>query len=92
VIVHNVGHMVFGPAEAFTPEQFAELYDVNVLSTQRVNRAAPASKARPRSAGLGVEQQRGRRYAALSFAILCSKGGHGSLGGALRARAGTLGR
>jgi NAD(P)-dependent dehydrogenase (short-subunit alcohol dehydrogenase family) len=40
VIVHNAGLMVFGPAEAFTPEQFAELYDVNVLSTQRVNRAA----------------------------------------------------
>jgi NAD(P)-dependent dehydrogenase (short-subunit alcohol dehydrogenase family) len=39
VVVHNAGHMVFGPAEAFTPE-FAELYDVNVLSTQRVNRAA----------------------------------------------------
>src|SRR3981081_1079039 len=40
VIVHNAGHMVFGPAEAFTPEQLAELYDVNVLSPQRVNRAA----------------------------------------------------
>src|SRR3984893_18131439 len=40
VIVHNAGHMVFGPAEAFTPEQLAELYNVNVLSTQRVNRAA----------------------------------------------------
>jgi NAD(P)-dependent dehydrogenase (short-subunit alcohol dehydrogenase family) len=40
VVVHNAGHMVFGPAEAFTPEQFAQLYDVNVLSTQRVNRAA----------------------------------------------------
>lgn len=40
VIVHNAGHMVFGPAEAFTPEQLAELYDVNVMSTQRVNRAA----------------------------------------------------
>jgi len=39
VVMHNAGHMVFGPAEAFTPEQFAELYDVNVLSTQRVNRA-----------------------------------------------------
>jgi len=39
VVVHNAGHMVFGPAEAFTPEQFAELYDINVLSTQRVNRA-----------------------------------------------------
>ena len=40
VIVHSAGHMVFGPAEAFTPEQLAQLYDVNVLSTQRVNRAA----------------------------------------------------
>ncbi|CAM5774681.1 short-chain dehydrogenase/reductase [Labrys miyagiensis] len=38
-VVHNAGHMSFGPAEAFTPEQFAELYDINVLSTQRVNRA-----------------------------------------------------
>ena len=40
VVVHNAGHMVFGPAEAFTPEQLGELYDINVLSTQRVNRAA----------------------------------------------------
>jgi NAD(P)-dependent dehydrogenase (short-subunit alcohol dehydrogenase family) len=40
VMMHNAGHMVFGPAEAFTPEQLAELYDINVLSTQRVNRAA----------------------------------------------------
>ena len=39
VLMHNAGHMVFGPAEAFTPEQYAQLYDVNVLSTQRVNRA-----------------------------------------------------
>jgi NAD(P)-dependent dehydrogenase (short-subunit alcohol dehydrogenase family) len=40
VVIHNAGHMVFGPAEAFTPEQLAEQYDVNVISTQRVNRAA----------------------------------------------------
>ena len=40
VLIHNAGHMVFGPAEAFTPKQLAELYDVNVLSTQRMNRAA----------------------------------------------------
>jgi len=32
--------MAFGPAEAFTPEQLAQLYDTNVLSAQRVNRAA----------------------------------------------------
>lgn len=40
VVIHNAGHMVFGPAEAFTPEQYALLYDVNVLGTQRVNRVA----------------------------------------------------
>ncbi len=40
VVIHNAGHMAFGPAEAFMPEQLAELYDINVLSTQRVNRAA----------------------------------------------------
>src|SRR3984893_2566559 len=39
VLIHNAGHMVFGPAEAFTPEQLTQLYDVNVLNTQRVNRA-----------------------------------------------------
>jgi NAD(P)-dependent dehydrogenase (short-subunit alcohol dehydrogenase family) len=32
--------MVFGPAEAFTPEQLSDVYDINVVSTQRVNRAA----------------------------------------------------
>ena len=40
VIIHNAGHMVFGAAEAFTPEQLLQVYDTNVLSTQRVNRAA----------------------------------------------------
>lgn len=40
VVVHNAGHMSFGPAEAFLPEQFSQLYDINVLGTQRVNRAA----------------------------------------------------
>ncbi|GGT11149.1 SDR family oxidoreductase [Streptomyces chromofuscus] len=39
VVVHNVGHMVLGPTESFTPEQIAEIYDTNVISTQRVNRA-----------------------------------------------------
>jgi NAD(P)-dependent dehydrogenase (short-subunit alcohol dehydrogenase family) len=40
VVIHNAGHMVYGPTEAFTPEQLAAAYDINVLSTQRVNRAA----------------------------------------------------
>lgn len=40
VVVHNAGHMVFGPAEAFLPEQLVQQYEVNVVGTQRVNRAA----------------------------------------------------
>ncbi|HTT91542.1 MAG TPA: SDR family NAD(P)-dependent oxidoreductase [Acidimicrobiales bacterium] len=40
VIVHNAGHMVLGPAAAFTPEQYANVFDINVLGAQRVNRAA----------------------------------------------------
>jgi len=47
VVVHNAGHMVLGPAEAFTPEELVAVYDVNVLSTQRVNRAVlPHMRAR----------------------------------------------
>jgi len=55
VLVHNAGHMGFGPAEAFTPEQLAQLYDVNVVGTQRVNRAAlPAMRAAGRGLVLWV--------------------------------------
>ncbi|WP_370677125.1 SDR family oxidoreductase [Pleomorphomonas sp. PLEO] len=47
VLIHNAGHMAYGPAEAFTPEQYALLYDINVVSTQRVNRAVlPHMRAR----------------------------------------------
>ena len=47
VIIHNAGHMVVGAMEAFSPEQLAELYDINVLSTQRVNQAVlPAMRSR----------------------------------------------
>lgn len=53
VVIHNAGHMVTGPAEAFTTEQLAELYNVNVLSTQRVNRAVLPGM-RHRGSGLVV--------------------------------------
>ena len=47
VLVHNAGHLATGPAEAFTPEQLAALYDMNVLGAQRLNRAAlPHMRAR----------------------------------------------
>ena len=55
VVVHNAERTAFGPAEAFTPEQFAELYDVTVLSTQRVNRAVlPHMRRRGRGLLLGA--------------------------------------
>jgi NAD(P)-dependent dehydrogenase (short-subunit alcohol dehydrogenase family) len=53
VLVHNAGHMVLGPTEAFTVEQVAEVYDVNVLSTQRLN-AAVLPHMRARRSGLLV--------------------------------------
>src|SRR5258707_10586706 len=40
VVIHNAGHMVFGPAEAFTPDQLAEFYDFTFLRTHRVKRSA----------------------------------------------------
>ncbi|MCU0119959.1 SDR family oxidoreductase [Pseudomonas sp. B2M1-30] len=50
VLMHNAGHMVFGSAEAFMPEQYAQLYDINVLGTQRVNRVALPYMRRQRHA------------------------------------------
>ncbi|PUB29842.1 NADP-dependent 3-hydroxy acid dehydrogenase YdfG [Promicromonospora sp. AC04] len=40
VVVHNAGHMVTGPTEAFSTDEIAAVYDTNVLGTQRLNRAA----------------------------------------------------
>ncbi|MGM4902780.1 SDR family oxidoreductase [Tardiphaga sp. 866_E4_N2_1] len=53
VVVHNAGHIVYGPAEAFTAEQLGELFDTNVVSAQRVNRAA-LPQLRKRGEGLLV--------------------------------------
>ncbi|QAY76491.1 SDR family NAD(P)-dependent oxidoreductase [Sphingosinicella sp. BN140058] len=52
VIVHNAGHMTWGPSEAFTPEQLAQIYDINVLGAQRVNRAVLPHM---RAAGRGLQ-------------------------------------
>jgi NAD(P)-dependent dehydrogenase (short-subunit alcohol dehydrogenase family) len=38
--VHNAGHLVIGPTEAFTPGEIARAFDTNVLDAQRVNKAA----------------------------------------------------
>jgi NAD(P)-dependent dehydrogenase (short-subunit alcohol dehydrogenase family) len=53
VVVHNAGHMVLGPLEAFTPEDLSHVYDVNVLGTQR----GTERRSRP---GWPHSSQRGR--------------------------------
>ncbi|KAL8843501.1 MAG: hypothetical protein Q9170_000005 [Blastenia crenularia] len=40
ILIHNAGHMAFGPSEAFTPSQLLTEYDINCVGPQRVNRAA----------------------------------------------------
>ena len=40
VVVHNAGHLYVGYVEAFTAEDIAHLFDINLLGAQRVNRAA----------------------------------------------------
>lgn len=51
VVVNNAGVGSGGYAETFTPEQYRDLYDVNVLGVQRVNRAVLPSM---RKAGTGL--------------------------------------
>ena len=38
-VVHNAGHMNYGPCEAFTPGQYLHLYDINCVGCQRLNQA-----------------------------------------------------
>lgn len=52
VIVHNAGHMNYGPAESFTAEQYLRLYDVNVVGSQRLNIAALPHMRRARKGHL----------------------------------------
>ncbi|KAF1991937.1 short-chain dehydrogenase/reductase SDR [Aulographum hederae CBS 113979] len=53
VLIHNAGHMCLGPTESFTTAQLAHMYDINMLSTQRLNRAV-LSHMRKAQSGLVV--------------------------------------
>ena len=90
VVMHNAGHMVFGPAEA--TEQLAELYDVNVLSTQRQPRSAAAvAQAGQGASGLGFEQQLRRRDTAISRSVFRGQGRYGCARRRVRPRTDALG-
>ena len=49
VVINNAGFAALGVTEAFTPEQFEQLFAVNVLGPVRVNRAVAPAMRRQRS-------------------------------------------
>ena len=81
VVIHNAGHMVLGPTEAFTPEQVAAVYDTNVVSTQRVNRAVlPRMRAQRDGLVLWVGFVKlARRHPAVPRPVLRGQGGEDAL-------------
>lgn len=48
-VIHNAGHMSYGPSESFTAEQYLRLYDVNVVGCQRLNQAVLPHMRKARS-------------------------------------------
>ena len=52
VVVHNAGHMNYGPAESFSADQYLRLYDVNVVGTHRLNQAVLPHMRKQRSGHL----------------------------------------
>jgi len=67
VVIHNAGHMVFGPAEAFTPE----------YSAREPRGIASVAKAEERARSVGFEQQCSGRDSAVSGAVLRGEGRNG---------------
>ncbi|OTA04344.1 short chain dehydrogenase/reductase [Trichoderma parareesei] len=51
-VVHNAGHLCWGPSESFSAKQLLHLYDVNVVGCQRLNQAALPHMRRQRSGHL----------------------------------------
>ena len=49
VVISNAGVAAIGVTEAFTPEQFEQVFDVNVLGVVRVNRAVLPAMRQQRS-------------------------------------------
>jgi hypothetical protein len=63
--------MVLGPTEAFTPEQLAEVYDTNVLSTQRGQPCCIAAPACPGRRAVGLGMSPGTAPAACDGSLSC---------------------
>lgn len=72
VVVNNAGILALGVTEAYTPEQFGHVLDVNVLGSFRVNRAVLPSM-RARRSGLLIQISSGAgRVAIPAMAPYCA--------------------
>lgn len=77
VVINNAGRAAVGVSEAYTPRQFQEVLDVNVIGPVRVNRAVlPAMRARGSGLLVHISSAAGRvtvpamaAYCASKFAL-----------------------
>ena len=61
VVINNAGFAGIGVTEAYTPEQFQQVFDVNVFGVVRVNRAVlPSMRARRKGLLIHVSSGAGR--------------------------------
>src|SRR6185369_3359857 len=60
-VINNAGYAAVGVTEAYTPEQFSRIFDVNVIGAVRVNRAVlPSMRARRSGLLIHVSSGAGR--------------------------------
>jgi NAD(P)-dependent dehydrogenase (short-subunit alcohol dehydrogenase family) len=72
VVINNAGLAALGVTEAYTPEQFQRIFDVNVFGVVRVNRAVLPSM-RQRRSGLLIHVSSGAgRVAVPAMAAYCA--------------------
>ena len=72
VVINNAGVAGIGVTEAFTPEQFQQMFDINVVGVVRVNRAVLPSM-RQRRSGLLIHVSSGAgRVAVPAMAAYCA--------------------
>ena len=72
VVINNAGVAALGVTEAFTPEQFAQIFNVNVYGPVRVNRAVLPSMRRQRSGLLVHISSAAGRVTAPALAAYCA--------------------
>ena len=72
VVINNAGVAAIGVSEAYSPEQFEQLYAVNVFGVQRVNRAVLPAMRRQRSGLLIHISSAAGRTTVPAMAAYCS--------------------